>query len=130
MPKQPKVISTTEEKKETLWLFLKVSKQRVITTTQSYTIFKVGKEDRTCIISNKFRRKKEGEEHIYFSIPDNFILKLRLTAKNEDTNEYCVVNEKEVNAWDLLKLVNEDNKIVPHKPTAEELEDMFVEHNQ
>ncbi len=110
--------------KETKWLFLAVHKDRIIKDNEGYLIFKVSEADYSAIISNKFRRKKEGEFHLYFSIPENFVAKARLTAYNKELKRYDVVEEKTLTAWQLVKMVNEDNKFLPHEPTAEEKDEI------
>ena len=108
----------------TKWLFLAVHKDRIIKDNEGYLIFKVSEDDYSAIISNKFRRKKEGEFHLYFSIPENFVAKARLTLYNKEIKRYDVIEEKTLTAWQLVKMVNEDNKFLPHEPTAEEKDEI------
>jgi hypothetical protein len=117
-------MQNTKNPQTTKWLFLAVHKDRIIKDNEGYLIFKVREDDYSVIISNKFRRKKEGEFHLYFSIPENFVAKARLTAYNKELKRYDVVEEKTLTAWQLVKMVNEDNKFLPHEPTAEEKDEI------
>ena len=114
----------TKKPQTTKWLFLAVHKDRIIKDNEGYLIFKVSEDDYSAIISNKFRRKKEGEFHLYFSIPENFVAKARLTLYNKELKRYDVIEEKTLTAWQLVKMVNEDNKFLPHEPTAEEKDEI------
>lgn len=119
-------MQNTKNPQTTKWLFLAIHKDRIIKDNEGYLIFKVEVDgvDYSAIISNKFRRKKEGEFHLYFSIPENFVAKARLTAYNKELKRYDVVEEKTLTAWQLVKKVNEDNKFLPHEPTAEEKDEI------
>lgn len=114
----------TKTPQTTKWLFLAIHKDRIIKDNEDYLIFKVGEDDYSAIISNKFRRKKEGAFHLYFSIPENFVAKARLTAYNKELKRYDVVKERTLTAWQLVKKVNEDNKFLPHEPTTEEKDEI------
>ena len=50
--------------------------------------------------------------------------KARLTLYNKEIKRYDVIEEKTLTAWQLVKMVNEDNKFLPHEPTAEEKDEI------
>lgn len=111
-------------KKETKWLFVKVSKSRIVKTTDAYTIIKVGQAGFTAVIGNVFRRKKEHEDCVFFSIPEDFITKSRLSVYVKEEKRYDTIDEELLSAWQLVNLINEDNKLIPHAPSPEEVEEM------
>lgn len=115
-----------QQTEETLWLFVKVHKNRIIKTADDYTIIKLlGNSGYSSILSNKFRRKKEGEDCIYFSIPSTFVMNARKSVYDVEKKQYVIADETNYPAWDFLKIVNADYKSEPHTPTAEELDDVF-----
>lgn len=131
-----KKVEVVEEKVEvkkpkSKWIFLAVHKERIVASKDGYTIFKVGVKsivddlelgrlvDRTAILSNKFRKAKEGKYHIYFSIPETFVIPARLSEKNESTGRYDLVDEVQLSGWELMSCINADNTLLPKEPLVD-----------
>lgn len=95
-------------KQKTQWYFIPIHKTLVVKETDTYTLFNVGNGLYTSILSNKFRRKKEGVNHIYFSLPEKFIVELR-HSEQDDKGVWHIIETKEVDVVELSDLVRKDN---------------------
>ena len=90
-------------------MFIPVKKVNVLKRTDTYLLIKLS-DKATAIVSAKFIRQKEGEDCIYLSVPDDYIIKVRFSELSAKSGRYEVTGEKEVDAWYLRKcLANGDN---------------------
>ena len=69
------------------WVFLPVHKQRIIKQLGKATLIKVD-FDRSTILPLVFKRSKETEQHIYYSLPKDFNANIRVSQFNETTRRY------------------------------------------
>ena len=97
-----------ENQKEN-WVFVPVAKSRIIKELDKAILLKV--DDRVSTILPKvFKRKKESDTHIYFSLPANFVVGFRHSSYDEDAKEYVRTDTSICikKAQDKLKLLKED----------------------
>lgn len=71
----------------TQWVFLPIHKSRIIKEGETYVLVKCCK-DTTTILPKVFKRKKESEECIYFSLPSNFQINARCSKLVDEKWEY------------------------------------------
>lgn len=76
---------TLGEKKE--WVFVPVHKTRVLKALERCYIIKCTKDTST-ILPAVFKRAKETDEYIYFSLPSNFKINARISKKVDGKWEY------------------------------------------
>lgn len=69
------------------WVFIPVRKDTILKRTETYVLFKVS-ERATAIISSKFVRKKENEDFIFVSLPQDYKVNWRMTQYNQTTRKY------------------------------------------
>ena len=97
-----------ENQKEN-WVFVPVAKSRIIKELDKAILLKV--DDRVSTILPKvFKRKKESDTHIYFSLPANFVVGFRHSNYEKDAKGY-VISDTSIcikYAQDKLKLLKED----------------------
>ena len=94
-------------------------KDNIIKRTKDYVLFDV---DGTAsgIITAKFLRKKEDEECVFFSIPEDYVITCRVREYKEGKG-YQLVKEYQVKAKDLRPLVLAYNKVCKAKPSGDAL---------
>lgn len=64
------------EKTNNTWTFVPVHKTRIIKVLDKATLIKINDTEST-ILPNIFKRKKESDTHIYFSLPQDFKINFR-----------------------------------------------------
>ena len=72
---------------QTNWVFLPVSKTRIIKELEKAILIKVD-FDRTTILPKVFKRAKETEDTIFFSLPEDFNASIRISVQNQKTRRY------------------------------------------
>ena len=73
--------------KQNNWVFLPVHKSRIIKELDKATLIKID-FDRTTILPKVFRRAKETDEYIFYSLPKDFNANVRVSVQNEKTRRY------------------------------------------
>ena len=88
-------------------------KENIIKRTPTYVLLDV---DGTAsgIISAKFLRKKENDDFVFFSIPEDYEINCRVREYREGSG-WQVVNEHIVKAVDIKELIVAYNKVCQHK---------------
>ena len=96
-----------EEKITTNWVFVPLLKKHIIKRTETYVLFDV---DGTAsgIVNTKFLRKKESDEMVYLSLPENYEIS-------------CNVREKIDGRWQTAK---------KYVITAKELRSLVLDYNK
>ena len=90
---------------KTNWVFLPVHKSRVIKELEKSTLIKVSDSSST-ILPHAFRRKKESDTMIYYSLPVGFKINVRFSY-NED-GEYKTTDETfDLEAFGVKRLSTE-----------------------
>lgn len=97
---------------EKKWVFIPVMKENIIKRTPTYVLIDV---DGTAsgIISAKFLRKKETDDFVFFSIPEDYEINCRV--REYDGSKWQVVKEHIVKAVDIKELIVAYNKVCQHK---------------
>ena len=94
-----------EKRKETKWTFVAVHKSRIGKELERATIINL--DDKTSSVSsifpNVFRRKKESETHIFFSLPEDIKLNIRFSYFDEEVRKYKY-EDKEVSLATFVEL--------------------------
>lgn len=72
---------------QTNWVFLPVHKTRIIKELDKATLIVVDDFIST-ILPKVFRRAKESDTYIYYSLPASFKANIRISIKNEKTRRY------------------------------------------
>lgn len=87
-------------------------KENIIKRTPTYVLFDV---DGTAsgIISAKFLRKKETEDFVFFSVPEDYEITCRV--REYDGSRWQVVKEYVTKAKDIKELIVAYNKVCQHK---------------
>lgn len=87
------------------WVFIPVHKSRVIKGTDKYYLLNL-KSDETysvsTIINAIFKRVKETDDMIYFSVPKNFRFNIRKSFYSEQENDFVEENTL-VKLWDFFE---------------------------
>lgn len=76
-----------EQKMEQNWVFLPVHKSRIIKELDKATLIVVDDFSST-ILPKVFRRAKESDTYIYYSLPATFQANIRISMKNEKSRRY------------------------------------------
>lgn len=94
-----------EVKKEELgeqvkWVFIPVNKTRVIKETDKYILLDLRATDDidakvsvSTIVNIVFKRKKETEDKIFISLPQNFKFNVRTSWWSQEKNRYVETND-------------------------------------
>ena len=69
------------------WVFLPVHKSRIIKELDKATLIMVD-YNVTTILPKVFRRAKETDTHIFYSLPVDFNSSVRVSTKNEKSRKY------------------------------------------
>lgn len=85
------------------WVFVPVHKTRLLRTYDKCILIKIS-DTETCILPLVFKRVKENEEHLFFSLPKDFNLEIRTSKWDEKTRHY-ESTDKLVAIKDKLSLV-------------------------
>lgn len=85
------------------WTFVAVHKSRVTLLKNAYLVNgtnpKVKDKSYTTIIPLVFKRKKEHENHIFFSLPNTFEVTIRITDLGNETYSEKVLSDEEKNKF-------------------------------
>lgn len=71
------------ETNQTNWVFLPVHKSRVIKDEEKYVLIEITDATST-ILPKVFKRKKETEDMMFFSLPKDFNINIRTAYINKD----------------------------------------------
>ena len=72
---------------QTNWVFLPVHKSRIIKELERATLVLID-FDRSTILPKVFRRAKETDDCIFYSLPNEFKANIRVSVRNEKTRRY------------------------------------------
>lgn len=61
------------QKQNNEWVFIPILKENIYKRTDKYVLFDLD-GNASAIVSSKFLRKKESEEYVYLSLPQNFTI--------------------------------------------------------
>lgn len=75
-------------------------KTLVAKRTETYVLIKLS-EGQSAIINTKFLRKKESDDTIYFSVPEDYTIRVRRTKYNPSSKKYELVSESDVSPKDI-----------------------------
>lgn len=102
---------TETNKQPTEWVLIPLLKKHIIKRTETYVLFKVdGKA--SAIVNAKFIRKKESEDMIYLSVPENYEVNCNVREKNEE-GKWVPTQQYVLKAKELKPIVLEYNKDLP-----------------
>ena len=73
------------------WIFVPVAKSRIIKNLDKAVLIRIN-FDHSTILPTKFKRAKETDKFIYFSLPEDFQYNVRTTVKHDD-GKYSHVDE-------------------------------------
>lgn len=107
-----------ERTEQNNWVFLPVHKTRIIKELDKATLIMV-EFDRTIILPKVFRRAKETEDYIYYSLPQDFMANVRISVKNEKTRRY----EHKDYTMPIQKVVDECGLDKSYKDSEVEVEE-------
>lgn len=99
------------ENVKTKWVFLALNKTRIIKELERAYLINLG--GKSTILPKVFKRTKESETHIYFSLPENFRINVRYTYFNQEAQTWDYkdidfsINEFETNVISLKELGKE-----------------------
>lgn len=87
------------------WVFLPVHKSRIIKNEEKYLLLKID-DNKSTILPKVFKRAKESDTMIYFSLPNDFEINVRVSKYDEfdDTYSYTDKVHKIEQVIGLLKL--------------------------
>lgn len=107
-----------EKNQTTKWVFVPVHKTRVIKDLDKAVLIAVS-ENHSTILPKVFKRKKESDTHIYFSLPENFVMNLRESVYNKELNKYINVDTEEpiTKRKAVIKLLDKELTLDLVKPT-------------
>ena len=97
------------------WYLLPILKSEIIKRTETYVLFKCG-EGATAIINAHFLRKKEHEDCIFASVPEDFVVTIRWKEYKEGSG-WQTKEEMQVQAEQFaigLRLYN--NRVLDEVP--------------
>ena len=83
------------------WTFVPVPKELVAKRTDKYVLIKLP-VGQSAIVNAVFLRKKETEEKLFMSIPEDYQIKARQSQYNPKTKKYEVVKESIITASQLV----------------------------
>lgn len=106
------------EQNQTNWVFLPVHKTRVLKELGKATLILVD-VDRTTILPKVFRRVKETKDFIFYSLPQDFKINIRVSVKNEKTRRY----EHTDALYPVVEMVEELGLDKPYKDVETEIEE-------
>lgn len=69
------------------WVFLPVHKSRIIKELGKATLISVD-DNVSTILPKVFRRAKETDTHIFYSLPKDFKVNIRVSTRNEKSRKY------------------------------------------
>lgn len=104
------------------WIFLPVHKSRVIKELEKSTIIKVD-FDRTTILPKAFRRVKETQDYIFYSLPKDFNANIRVSSFDESSRKFL---HKDYPS-SVSKLLDECGLDKPYKDVETEIEEQVGE---
>lgn len=94
---ETKQVKTTKVNNNDNWVFVPVKKSRIIKTLKDAVLIKIDNETST-ILPLVFKRKKETETDIFFSLPKDFKMNIRKSVYNKETKTYDVTDD----LWGIL----------------------------
>lgn len=106
------------EQNQTNWVFLPVHKTRVLKELANATLILVD-VDRTTILPKVFRRVKETKDFIFYSLPQDFKINIRVSVRNEKTRRY----EHTDALYPVVEMVDELGLDKPYKDVETEIEE-------
>lgn len=106
------------EQNQTNWVFLPVHKTRVLKELANATLILVD-VDRTTILPKVFRRVKETKDFIFYSLPQDFKINIRVSVRNEKTRRY----EHTDALYPVVEMVEELGLDKPYKDVETEIEE-------
>ena len=96
------------ERKETKWIFLPLLKAHIYKRTDTYILFDVD-GIASGIISAKFLRKKETEDMVYFSLPEDYEINVNVREKVD--GKWQPKAQWKIKAKDLQQKIFDYNKV-------------------
>lgn len=93
------------------WVFIPLSKELILKSTDKYILFKIG-DGATSIVSAVFKRKKETEEKVFLSVPPEYNFGCQVREYDNKQRKYVSVKKWDVKAGDMKELLSklEDKK--------------------
>ena len=84
-----------ENSNENNWVFVAIRKDLIAKRTDDYVLVKLS-SGYSVIINAKFLRKKEGENHIYASMPYDYKIKARQTEYVVEDKKWHTTDERDI----------------------------------
>ena len=102
--------SQNAEQKEVRWVLVAVNKKNILAKAVAYYLIKVGNSKKGVVktfISTKFLRRKESDECVFFSLPEDMYIRLETSTQTE-SGAWASVVQKTINPWTLRSLCRGD----------------------
>ena len=96
---------------ESNWIFIPVTKELIAKRTDKYVLIKLPC-GRSAILNSVFLRKKETEQKVFLSIPEDYEITFRRTRYNPTAKKFEIVDEVNSNARELLDEIKYYNQCV------------------
>ena len=97
-------MANTTNTTKTNWSFLPIHKSRIIRDNEKYQLIKIDDEYST-VLPKVFKRKKESDTHIYYSLPQDMVINIRKRFYS-DIEECWQHSDKSVNLETFMKFVD------------------------